>query len=260
MRALRNIVENIFIAILFLGIITVAAFGGSIFLDNGSMASVPEVLEELKSIKNPQGGIEKDMGSYTDTDVISVVPNFPFAKVIKVTDGDTITVSTILTGSSSSSREDSLGAEAAGASEATEYKVRMIGINTPETVDPRKEVQCFGREASEKAKGILTDKIVRLDLDPSQQKFDRYNRLLAYVYVIQSVGEIGATDDVGATVRPGGVNLFFNKYMIENGFAYEYTYGTPYVFQKEFKAAEQAARDAGRGLWGNSLTSGSGCY
>ncbi len=254
MRAFRNTVENILIAILFLGIITVAAFGGSIFLDNGSRASVPEVLEELKDVKDLQG--DKDVTVSIDESI-----QFPFAKVIKVTDGDTITVSTILTGDSFSSGDSLLGTKGSGTVRATEYKVRMIGINTPETVDPRKEVECFGREASAKAKEILTGKIVRLDLDPSQQKFDRYNRLLAYVYVVQSVGGIVATisADATATGTTATPNLFFNKYMIENGFAYEYTYGTPYVFQKEFKSAEQAARDAGRGLWGNSLTSGSGC-
>lgn len=238
MQWLHNFIESVFIALLFLAVMITVAFGGSIFLKNEHKASVPDALDDL------QGTSEAESGTI----------NFPFARVIKVTDGDTITVSTVLTSTSASSSDASSSEDfPVKVLVPTEYKVRMIGINTPETVDPRKEVECFGKEASAKAKEVLANKIVRLDLDPTQQKFDKYNRLLAYVYVIESPREIGSTLVTDAQY------LFFNKYMIENGFAYEYTYGMPYVFQKEFKAAEQAARDARRGLWGNRLTSGAGC-
>lgn len=108
-------------------------------------------------------------------------------------------------------------------------KIRLIGIDTPETVDPRKPVQCFGREASDKAKQMLTGKKVRLESDPTQGDRDKYGRSLRYIYL-----EDGT---------------FFNKWMIENGFAHEYTYNIPYKYMDEFKAAERAAQDAGRGLW-----------
>jgi micrococcal nuclease len=107
--------------------------------------------------------------------------------------------------------------------------VRLIGLNTPETVDPRKAVQCFGKEASDKAKATLTGQRVRIELDPTQGLYDKYGRLLAYVWL-----EDGT---------------LFNKYMISEGYGYEYTYNTPYKYQKDFKAAQKAAELAQKGLW-----------
>lgn len=105
----------------------------------------------------------------------------------------------------------------------------MIGMDTPETVDPRKPVQCFGVEASNKAKALLTGKKVRLEADATQGERDKYSRLLRYAYL-----EDGA---------------FFNKLMISEGYAHEYTYNTPYKYQAQFKQAETEARNAKRGLW-----------
>ena len=110
--------------------------------------------------------------------------------------------------------------------------LRMIGIDTPETVDPRKPVQCFGVEASNKAKLLLTGKKVSLEVDPSQGERDKYDRLLRYAYL-----EDGT---------------FFNKVMISDGYAHEYTYGTPYKYQVEFKQAEADARNGKRGLWADN--------
>jgi micrococcal nuclease len=108
-------------------------------------------------------------------------------------------------------------------------KVRLIGLDTPEIVDSRKPVECFGKEASDEAKKILSGKQIRLETDPSQGAYDKYGRLLAYVFL---------TD---------GTNL--NKMMIENGYGYEYTYDMPYKYQTEFKQAEKEARENKRGLW-----------
>ena len=58
-------------------------------------------------------------------------------------------------------------------------KVRMIGIDTPETVDPRKPPQCFGREASNETKKLLTDHFVYLETDPKQNFYDKFGRILA---------------------------------------------------------------------------------
>jgi len=107
--------------------------------------------------------------------------------------------------------------------------IRLIGLDTPETVDPRKPVQCFGVQASDKAKEILTRKRVRLEMDPSQGQYDKYGRTLAYIYL-----EDGT---------------FFNKLMISEGYGHEYTYNLPYKYQKEFKQAEQIAREEKKGLW-----------
>ncbi len=113
--------------------------------------------------------------------------------------------------------------------------IRLIGIDTPETVDPRKPVQCFGKEASAKAKELLLGKKVRIELDSTQGTKDKYGRTLAYVYREADASAKG--------------ELFFNKYMIEQGYAHEYTYDMPYKYQAEFKLAERSARESGLGLW-----------
>lgn len=117
-----------------------------------------------------------------------------------------------------------------------EETLRLIGINTPETVDPRKPVECFGKEASNKAKELLTGKSVQLEADSTQGERDKYNRLLRYV------------------ILGDGTN--FNKKMIEDGYAYEYTYNTPYKYQAEFKEAQKKAQEEKRGLWAEDTCNG----
>lgn len=114
--------------------------------------------------------------------------------------------------------------------------IRLIGINTPETVDPRKSVQCFGKEATERMRELVGGKMVSLEFDDSQDLYDTYNRLLAYVYL-----EDGQ---------------MLNRKMIAEGYAYEYTYLTPYKYQKEFKELQNLARVSGRGLWASDTCAG----
>lgn len=108
--------------------------------------------------------------------------------------------------------------------------VRLIGVDTPETVDPRKTVQCFGFEAADETRRLVEGKMVVLENDLSQGDRDKYERLLRYVYL------------------KDGVNV--NLTLIANGFGHEYTYDGPYKYQTEFKAAEKTARERGLGLWG----------
>ncbi len=138
-----------------------------------------------------------------------------YYNVTKVTDGDTIHI------------------EMNGKNE----KVRMIGINTPETVDPRRAVECFGKEASERMKEIAGGKIVRLEYDETQSIRDAYDRLLAYVYL-----EDGQ---------------MLNRKMIAEGYAYEYTYLEPYKYQNEFRQLQTLARTSERGLWSPDTCNGS---
>jgi len=115
-------------------------------------------------------------------------------------------------------------------------KIRLIGIDTPEVVDPRRPVQCFGREASRKAHDLLNGRQVAIETDPSQDTYDKYGRLLAYVFL------------------PDGTLV--NKYMIAQGYAHEYTYRFPYKYQDAFKTAERAARSAHKGLWAPETCNG----
>lgn len=114
--------------------------------------------------------------------------------------------------------------------------LRLIGMDTPEIVDPRKSVQCFGKEASNKAKELLVGKKVRIEKDSTQGEVDKYGRTLAYVHL-----ESG---------------LFFNKYMIEQGYAHEYTYDTSYKYQSEFKTAQKNAQSNKLGLWSPNTCNG----
>ncbi len=131
-------------------------------------------------------------------------------EVVKVIDGDTLSVNI----------------------NGIVEKVRMIGVDTPETVDPRKTVQCFGKEASNKTKELLTSQRVILGSDITQGDTDKYGRLLRYVYLAD--------------------NTFINLFLIQQGYAHEYTYNKPYRYQAEFKAAQKDAELNKRGLWSDS--------
>ena len=108
--------------------------------------------------------------------------------------------------------------------------VRLIGIDTPETVAPNRPVECAGPEASVYAEQLMSGQDVYLELDASQGTYDNYNRILAYVWLM---------DD-----------LMVNLAMIYAGLAQEYTYDAPYLYQQLFQQAEQDAQDDLRGLWG----------
>lgn len=114
--------------------------------------------------------------------------------------------------------------------------VRLIGINTPETVDPRRTVECFGKEASTRMKEIAEGQIVRLEYDDTQGLRDTYDRVLAYVYL-----EDGQ---------------MLNRKMVAEGYAYEYTYLTPYLYQREFRELQNLAKSSGKGLWAKDSCNG----
>lgn len=110
-----------------------------------------------------------------------------------------------------------------------EERVRLIGLNTPESVDPRRPVQCFGVEASDFAKRTLDGATVGLELDDSQGDRDPNGRLLRYVWL----------DD----------GRLFNQTLIREGYAFEYTYNQPYKYQALFRDAQRTARATNAGLW-----------
>lgn len=126
--------------------------------------------------------------------------------VVKVVDGDTIDV--LVDGKSE--------------------RVRFIGIDTPETVDDRKKVQCYGPEASERMKELLSGKSVALETKPDEDK-DDYGRLLRYVILDGS--------DIGAE-------------MIEEGYAKSLCFAFPHPRCEEYDKLEREARELKRGRWG----------
>lgn len=107
-------------------------------------------------------------------------------------------------------------------------KVRLIGVDTPETVKPGTPVQTYGKEASDFTKKMLTGKKVRLEYDVTEK--DRYGRLLAYVYL-----EDGT---------------FYNELLLREGYAQIMTIPPNVKYADRFLEVQRQARDAGKGLWG----------
>ena len=101
-------------------------------------------------------------------------------------------------------------------------------MDTPETVDPRRPVQRFGKEASDRNKQLVEGKTVRLEKDVSNT--DKYNRLLRYVWVDGKM---------------------VNAVLVEEGFARAASFPPDVKHQDLFQRLERQAREAKRGLWGD---------
>jgi micrococcal nuclease len=136
------------------------------------------------------------------------------SRVTKVIDGDTIEIET----------------------NGQKFKLRYIGINTPETVDPRKKVECFGKEASAENKRLVDGAEVVLEKDVSET--DKFGRLLRYVYLKLDDGSL----------------LFVNDYLVRQGYAYSSAYPPDIKYSGRLNQAQTEAREAGRGLWSTCQT------
>lgn len=117
-----------------------------------------------------------------------------------------------------------------------EVTVRLMGINSPESVDPRRPVQCFGREASARMHLLVDGQRLYFAFDPQQEHVDANGRLLGYLW------------------REDG--LFVNLEMVRGGYANEYTYDDPYTFRALFRQTARQAEAAGNGLWAPDTCAG----
>ena len=106
--------------------------------------------------------------------------------------------------------------------------IRFIGVDTPETHDPRKAVQCFGKAAASFTKQLIGSNNIRLEADPLNTNRDRYNRLLRYVYL------------------PDG--RLVNAEIIKQGYGFAYL-GFPFSKSDDFAQYQREARENERGLW-----------
>jgi micrococcal nuclease len=140
----------------------------------------------------------------SDLTTINATPSGSIVTVTRVVDGDTIEIS-------------------------TGEKVRYIGMNTPETVDPRRPVQCYGHEASAKNKELVEGQTVLLEKDVSDK--DKYGRLLRYVWL-------------GSTM--------INEVLVQEGYAEVDTVPPDVKYKSRFIAAERHAIAANMGLWGSA--------
>lgn len=140
------------------------------------------------------------------------------ARVTNVVDGDTIDVEI----------------------EGVEYRLRYIGIDTPETVDPRRPVGCLGPEASAYNRQLVEGKTVGLEKDVSET--DDFGRLLRYVWL-------------PAEASPSGQAEMVNAVLVREGYAQASTYPPDVKRQDLFLQLQSEARNNGRGLWGDVCTS-----
>lgn len=151
---------------------------------------------------------EAPAGGYPTPD-----PGARALKVARVVDGDTVQL----------------------VEDGKRFSVRLIGIDTPETVHPSKPVECYGPEASAFLKGLLAGQVVAYGEDPTQGATDKYGRGLGYLWF---------------------EGRLVNQVMVQQGLAREYTYAKPYRYQRDFRAAEAGARAAKLGLWGGDCPQG----
>jgi micrococcal nuclease len=131
--------------------------------------------------------------------------NISLFNVIRVVDGDTIIVDF---------------------NESNE-RVRFIGIDTPETVHPEKQVQPFGLEASQYVKDNLEGKKVGLEFDIQER--DRYGRLLAYIWIDGKM---------------------LNDELLKEGLAKISTFPPNVKYVERFRRTEEKAREEMKGIWG----------
>lgn len=164
----------------------------------GSRSNTPTLFAQ--KVKNQNKKSEKYTGQY---------------RVSRVVDGDTLDV------------ENSQGT----------IRIRLIGVNTPESVAPNRPDECYGKEASGYVTQVMLGSTVTLELDRDKPLEDKYGRVLAYVR------------------KSDGTLL--NKEIIEKGYGYEYTYqGEKYAYSQEFKKAESFARENTLGLWAQATCNG----
>ncbi len=110
--------------------------------------------------------------------------------------------------------------------------LRLLGIDAPETVHPDRPVEHFGEESSAKATEVMLRRTVNLETDDLQGTYDKYGRLLAYVWLKDGT--------------------LVNEWLVRHGYAREQTYqNKPCKYRDQFLAAEAEARRARRGMWAN---------
>ncbi len=152
------------------------------------------------------------VASAPESNTLPTLPTPDFSKltaypVVRVVDGDTIVVS----------------------DKGKDVKVRLVGVDTQETVHPTKPVEHYDKEASRFTTNLLKGESVYLVGEPLPGVLDQYGRFLAYVYR-----------------APDG--LFVNAEIIRQGYGHAYT-KIPSKYMQQFRQLERFARKAEKGLW-----------
>ena len=183
-----------------------------IIIVNGAGAPSPSPAQSMQPTSRPASEVAATTPprpSPTVSPSSEVIPGGVPATVIRVVDGDTIHALV----------------------DGVDEKVRIIGLDSPETSKPGTPIECFAKEATAAAESLLAPgDAIFLQPDPTQDERDRYDRLLAHVLL--SDGSL------------------FAEQMIAGGWAVHYIYdGVPSIHASELAAAEDHARQAEAGLW-----------
>ena len=184
---------------------------------NSVVSTVNDSKVEEKKEEPKEKAEEKEKESAINNDDSSI---FETAKVVSITDGDTIVV------------------DINGKTE----KLRFIGVDTPETHHPSKPAQHFGKEASDYTTKQLTNKTIYLQKDVSDR--DKYRRLLRYIWLVKPSKNEPSKEEVIANC--------FNAELVKNGYAHAYTYPPDIKYNEIFKELETKAREKHIGLWNNN--------
>jgi micrococcal nuclease len=151
----------------------------------------------------------KPSNSYTKTTINGSKDGVEKSQVRRVVDGDTVELT-------------------------NGQKIRLLNINTPETVKANTPVMCYGEEASGFTKKLLTDKMVQLTQD--KEANDQYGRGLRFVFL----------DGVDTS----NIENSINAEMVKSGFAKMVVYKPNNTYQREFQTWENEAKEKKLGAWG----------
>ena len=209
------------LAFAFIGVYTYGSQTGQLTLPAISFPALPSIasLTETSSVTSTM--TRTTIPETTSTKILfygsSTVPIKTNATVVRAVDGDTLVA-----------RFDG---------EAKDVTVRFLGINTPETVDPRKPVQCFGKEASKHVHALIDGKRVLLVADPQADDVDKYGR------------------DLRNVVLADGTDL--DAQLVSDGYAYAYlSFPLNPLRKRELKDLQENAKMAQRGLWSPTTCNG----
>jgi micrococcal nuclease len=192
-----NIWTTVFVFGLLAGIFVLFSGAGS-----GSDGTVPKIVDLPPTMPVP-------------TSIFARNENAEIVFVPRIIDGDTIQVETV---------NPTTGVP------GKIQTVRYVGMDTPETVDPKKPVECYGHEASARDKALVEGKYVAITKDVSEH--DKYGRLLRFVYLLDAT------------------NTMVNLELVKEGYARVLTIPPDVEYEDEFNAAASSAQAMKLGFWG----------
>lgn len=173
---------------------------------------------DLSDIANEEDTADSDNGSKTDSTIATVSSGLEEVDLVRVVDGDTIIINTA----------------------GEDISVRLIGVDTPESVNPDKNKNNeYGSMASEYTKELLAD-VRTLYLQYDVTKTDKYGRMLAYVWLDNNINTLSQSDIC---------DNMLNAILVENGYAYDKAYMPNKEYSDVFAELRETAENSGTGLW-----------